>query len=106
MLPTTNAAVDALLPSLSLNGDSGRDIVRNGQKDDVGWTIRVWAKQLLKRRSCRCGNATTIRDLLWAAYCPYYIVSKSCVESSFEDVGTRIGSMAGRFALTFQSCRT
>ncbi|KAL9706661.1 hypothetical protein quinque_010179 [Culex quinquefasciatus] len=42
------------------NGDSGRDIVRNGQKDDVGWTIRVWAKQLLKRRSCRCGNATTI----------------------------------------------
>lgn len=36
------------------------------------------------------------RDLLWAACCLYYAVSKSCVESSVEDVGTRIGSMAGR----------
>ncbi|KAL9699790.1 hypothetical protein quinque_003231 [Culex quinquefasciatus] len=38
------------------------------------------------------------RDLLWAACCPYYVVSKSCVESSVEDVGTRIGSMVGRSA--------
>ncbi|XP_039447105.1 uncharacterized protein LOC120426414 isoform X2 [Culex pipiens pallens] len=35
-----------------------RQPVRNGREDDVGWTVRVWTKQLLKRRSCRCGNAT------------------------------------------------
>ncbi|XP_038108625.1 uncharacterized protein LOC119766810 [Culex quinquefasciatus] len=82
-------------------------VTSSGKAGTMTLSIRVWVKpkvkQLFKRQCCRCVNATaTPGPSVGIGYRVMSFPSPVWTQA----VGTRIGSMAGRSTLTFQSCRT